>query len=274
MTYFAKKLTKELKLSSLCYSAFAELIIDYQNIKIIVADKIYKDTQKDIENFIKKYEPYIQKVCNNRQYYLKDEIRDCEQFIKMYLCILYHKKYKYSNFTKVVHSVIKRKTIDFSKARNQDLKGMITETDYLAETENINSFIEQHTGAHGIMYRASLGGIIMNDEPIEAEENYSRDIVDIKFIIDELLQTVKSISGFSKRDVTVMEIIKNNVENGICDLESILKNISENKVIATQEFNILVNKINKFIDEIDKEMYKKLINDNKILSFLQKLNYF
>ena len=53
-----------------------------------------------------------------------------------------------------------------------------------------------------------------------------------------------------------------------------IENPDYKKTILTKFHNTSNGKINKFIDEIDKEMYKKLINDNKILSFLQKLNYF
>ncbi len=249
MAYLSKKLAEEIKLSRKCYNVFAEEILDFNDIKATVLDRIYKDTEDDILEFIGEYENYINKVCNNRKYYLKDESRDCEQVIKLYLCKLYHKRHKYSNFGKVVHSVIKRKAIDFSKARNQDLKGMINETDYIAEAESVSSFIEQHSNTSGT-YKANMTGNVVAEDTKVADD-FSKDVTDIKFIIDKLMLSVECIEQFTKRDLQIMDKIKECVDKGDCELNNILKKISSNRSKATQEFGFFVGRISKYIDETE-----------------------
>jgi len=249
MAHLSRKLVKEIKLSRRCINIIAEGLLDFKGIRDTVLTKIYKATESDIMDFIGEYDGYISKVCNNRKYYLKDESRDCEQFIKMYLCKVYHKRHKYSNFGKVVHAIIKRKAIDFSKARNQDLKGMINETDYLAESESVNSFIEQHSKSSAGDYSADMTASIIDDSLKIETEDFSRDTFDIKKIVNELFETIVSIEQFTPRDLQVMGIIKKCVDAEHCDMNYIFSKISDNKTKASQEFNFLIKRIAKYIDE-------------------------
>ena len=97
-----------------------------------IADKVCKVVEAHISNelneFLSKYENDIVRACAKRKHYLNDECKDCEQFIRIEIIKVFKKKYTYENFDKVVRSVIKRKTIDFSKFRNNDIKGIINES--------------------------------------------------------------------------------------------------------------------------------------------------
>ena len=85
---------------------------------------------------------YIQKICKEREYYLKGEIEDCQQFIYEQIIKSYPKRYAYSNWQKVLKSIIKRKAIDFSKARNCDIRDIILESNLISDDEDHNDFIE------------------------------------------------------------------------------------------------------------------------------------
>lgn len=189
-------------------------------------DSVYSVINSKVEKFLSKYEGMIRNVCNSRRYYLGDESRDCEQFIRMSLCKLYKKRYAYTNFDKVVKSAIKRKAIDFSKSRNSCMKMTISETDLMSKVD------EERTGEDIGLYR---------DDEV-CEEAVYFDFLTAIFKIRDLVRA-DTRKLFTTWDLRLLDIICKNVEQGNLVITDMFDNEDFNKTELCFRFKILSNKI-------------------------------
>ena len=227
MSYYAKKICDGLSLSAVVKDTVAERLAVSYIAKHDVADDIHKCVENAIMKFLKKYEKHTAILCNNRGYYLKGEVEDCKQFVMMNLCKSYPKRYRYTNFDKVVRSIIKRKVIDFSKMRNNDVKFIVNESSFNKKDESF-----------------SLEKIVDEKSPSE----YCNDTCDVRKIVSRVMEAAQSCEHMNKNDLKIVETIKGCVSRGVYDLDEILRHISENKYKATYEFGLFVGRLNKHVD--------------------------
>jgi hypothetical protein len=108
------------------------------NIPHVIKDKVtfagylyyigIKPLLKEQEIFLSSLDTNINKQLSKRNY-LKLEKEDCKQFILMCLIKSYNKKYMYTNWKKVLTSIIERKAIDFNKTRKNDISRLVNESE-------------------------------------------------------------------------------------------------------------------------------------------------
>lgn len=242
MSSAVQKISEVLKRSS-CFKSKLALSLfdsdmgvlgDHKNDRKIIdalRDRIVEKLNVKVLKFIEKYDGMIKNACNNRRYYLGDESRDCEQFIRMSLCKLYKKRYAYTNFDKVVKSAIKRKAIDFSKARNSAMKMTITETDFMAMVD------AEKRGDDIGLYR---------DEVIcEEAVNY-----DFLLAVQKIRRLIHENTrmAFTEWDRRIIDIICQNVHNGNVSIDDMFSEY-DNKVELQFRFKVLSKKIRENFDK-------------------------
>jgi len=117
----------------------------YYNKKVSLASQVKRwgsvFVKNEIQSFLEKYMHLIQSCAGKRGYALREEKEDCVQFVCAELIKAYHRKESYSDWDRVVKSIVKRKVIDYSKARTNDIKGLITES-CLATEEPLEDYTE------------------------------------------------------------------------------------------------------------------------------------
>ena len=242
MSSAVKRISEELKQSSCFKSKLASSILDSEisilgkgrdkkKLADFLKDAIVKKLNVKVAKFLEKYENMIQNACNNRRYYLGDESRDCEQFIRMSLCKLYKKRYAYTNFDKVVKSAIKRKAIDFSKSRNSSMKMTITETDFMAMVD------DEKRGEDIGLYK----------DEIICEEHVNYDfliaVIKIKKMINEDTRMI-----FTDWDKQIIDKVCQNIKNGNIDIDGMFDG-EDNKTELCFRFKVLSKKIREHFDK-------------------------
>ena len=238
----AKKLADELSRSSVFKTGLARAVLDVELRSIsgnsqdvvpiieLLNDRIVETLNRRVVRFLEKYEPVIRSVCNNRRYYLGEESRDCEQFIRLSLCKLYKKRYAYTNFDKVVRSAIKRKAIDYSKSRNVSLKMTVTETDLMHMID------DEKTGDDIGLYK----------DEIISEEAVNYDLLLGIFKLRKMIGEA-SDGDFTDWDRCMADAICRGVENGVVEIDDILAGF-ENKAEAVFRFRVFAKRVRKHFD--------------------------
>lgn len=165
-------------------------------VRDIMSELFSENFKNRLKNFLAKYDDNVRKACNNRKYYLGEETEDCMQFVRLCLCKAFHKRNKYTNWDKVVRSIIKRKAIDFSKGRNSSLRNTVTETDLLArfdssgEKESLEDtrIYQDHVDEYetGLQWCGSIKGIA---DEVHANSEFT---CDDRRIVDALLNMPRS----------------------------------------------------------------------------------
>lgn len=235
MKHLTKKIKEEFTTSRACINLLALRILEATPFKEKIINTILKGYDSEIVAFLEKYEKLIEKTCNNRRYYLRDETKDCQQFIRMHLCKVYHKKHKYTNFDRVVKSVIKRKAIDFTKFRNNDLRNIITESDLFANTDEDNY--------------CSIEDVIA---PKQFE--YFGDIDKIGAIFAQLKDVIDNFDVFTVHDRHVAEVITayiNRKDYSVFNVEDIIAEISEDKTEGSVRFKNFTKRVQLYIAKED-----------------------
>lgn len=223
------RIVDELKQSNYFKGNLALHILD-ADIELL-RDSIYEQLNVKVNKFLLKYERMIKNVCNNRRYYLGDESRDCEQFIRMSLCKLYKKRYAYTNFDKVVKSAIKRKAIDFSKTRNSNMKMTVTETDFMSKVD------DEKSGEDIGLYK---------DELACEEQVY----FDFKMAVFRIRDLVNEDGGkvFTIWDRRLLDIICENIRRGNYVVSDMFDHSEYNKTELCFRFKVLSKKIREHFD--------------------------
>ena len=235
MSYLTNKIKNEFAMSRQCVNTLALRILEVTPLKEKIISKILKVSDKDIIEFLNKYEDLIERTCNSRKYYLKDEAQDCKQFIRMHLCRIYHRKHKYTNFDRVVKSVIKRKAIDFTKFRNNDLRNIITESDLFANTDDDND--------------CSIEDVIA---PKDFE--FFGDVDRIGVIFAKIKDVIDNFDCFTEHDRHVAKIIQECIEKKdymVFNIDYIISKISEDKTEASVRFRNFTKRVSIYIARED-----------------------
>lgn len=194
-------------------------------------DAIYEKLNVRVNKFLEKYENMIKNVSNNRRYYLGDESRDCEQFIRMSLCKLYKKRYAYTNFDKVVKSAIKRKAIDFSKSRNSSMKMTISESDFMAMIDN------EKTGEDIGLYRDEIScETPMHHDCLSAVHKLRRMVLEDRRKV------------FTEWDKRLMNIVCDNINRGVVDIPDMFNNLEYDKNELMFRMRVLSKKLRETFD--------------------------
>lgn len=233
-----RRIAEEIAVSRECIREIALAVLDSKFHKStaseIITTNIRRANDAELELFIKIYDQHIRYVCNSRKYYLGAETDDCMQFIRMVLCKIYHKKYMYTNFDKVVKAVIKRKAIDFSKARNCDIKGLVNESDFFTDSSG------------------------ENDSDLDDVGNFMHDRIAVTThnTYYEFGRTIKALSKmvsedptFSKWDRVLIKKVSRCVAHGEHDITKILEKIDGNRTEVKFRFNMMVKRIRTNINK-------------------------
>jgi hypothetical protein len=205
----------------------------HKTYKEAITDHIRKINEADMNLFLKIYDQYVRYICNNRKYYLGAETEDCMQFIRMTLCKTYHKKYMYTNFDKVVKAVIKRKAIDFSKARNCDIRGLVNESDFIKDDGDNDTDLDD------------IGTLTHDKFAVDNRNTY----YEFGKTIRHLVEKVCTNDMFTQWDRVLIKHIAKHVKNGTYDIPEILGKMKGDRLEVKFRYNVLVKRIKQYINK-------------------------
>lgn len=242
--YCVKHISEELIISNACRSLILHALFDvdtsvvYKGVsgtfKSHVMSQVEPESFDEILSFLKQYEKYIKNACDSRSFCLGNEYEDCVQFIKVHLVRAYYKKHMYTNWDRVVRSIIKRKVIDFIKFKNNGIGNIINETDYIASL-NID------------------GDVNVDCFELYSDEKNFYDSSSVCFDYAKLFRKIKADiydnDAFTENERMVIDYICEHVYDGNFDFDEIVKSANSECPEFCYCWGGLVQKIRRYFDK-------------------------
>ena len=176
-----------------------------------------------IAEFMDKFESTINKACQSKRNFLKNDLEDCKQFIRISLGTIYKNQYKYEDFDIVVYSMINRRLKDFTK---KDKTGSL--------------FVEQVMVGNNDEYD------LIENAPAKTTDPY----IDDKY--SELLNYIVSSPDYVYEDIEAMIIIIDGKRQFIDRIKDLKEICTRNQLTFVKN---LINKLSKD-DKIKNEILK------------------
>jgi hypothetical protein len=187
-------------------------------------DKIKAVESPYIAEFMNSFENAINKACQNKRNFLKNNLEDCKQFIRISLGTIYKNQYKYDDFDVVVYSMINRRLKDFTK-----------------KDKTSSLFVEQVTTGNNDEYD------LIKNAPAKTTDPH----IDDKYI--ELLDYITNSPDYICEDVEAMTIIIEGKQQTIDKVKNLKEICTRNQLTFVKN---LIDKLSKD-EKIKNEILKK-----------------